>query len=150
MIKDSLANASLYTAVHPLFKQAFDWLANAMANGIPEGRVEIDGKNLFALPQRYDTHPFDCRKFETHEKYIDIQFIVSGCETIVLNDPKGMELVTPYNPEKDYAFFAGRGSAVTLGAGEYLIIWPHEAHAPGCDPGPDPSAIHKIVIKVAV
>jgi YhcH/YjgK/YiaL family protein len=150
MIKDSLANASLYTAVHPRFKQAFEWLAAAIADGIPESRVEIDGTSLVALPQRYDTHPFDCRKFETHEKFIDIQYIVSGCESIVMGDPKEMDPVVPYDAEKDFAFFGGRGAVETVRAGEYLIIWPHEAHAPGCDPGPEAAAVHKIVLKVAV
>lgn len=150
MIKDSLANASLYTAIHPRFKPAFDWLEAALADGIPESRVEIDGASLAALPQRYDTHPFDCRKFETHEKFIDIQYVVSGCESIVLGDPKAMAAVAAYDAAKDIAFFAGRGAAETVRAGEFLIIWPHEAHAPGCDSGPEAAAVHKIVMKVAV
>jgi YhcH/YjgK/YiaL family protein len=150
MIKDSLANASLYTAVHPRFQQALDWLAAHAGSGMPAGRTEIDGAALVALSQRYDTRPFDCRAFETHEKFIDIQYVVSGCERIVLGDPKSMAAVAPYDAAKDIAFFAGRGSAETVRAGEFLVIWPHEAHAPGCDPGPEAAAVHKIVIKVAV
>ena len=150
MIKDSLANAALYTAVHPRFQQALDWLAAHAGSGMPAGRTEIDGAALVALSQRYDTRPFDCRAFETHEKFIDIQYVVSGCERIVLGDPKSMAAVAPYDAAKDIAFFAGRGSAETVRAGEFLVIWPHEAHAPGCDPGPEAAAVHKIVIKVAV
>ena len=150
MIKDSLANAALYTAVHPRFQQAFDWLAAHAGSGMPAGRTEIDGAALVALSQRYDTRPFDCRAFETHEKFIDIQYVVSGCERIVLGDPKSMAAVAPYDAAKDIAFFAGRGSAETVRAGEFLVIWPHEAHAPGCDPGPEAAAVHKIVLKVAV
>ncbi|MGI5868319.1 MAG: YhcH/YjgK/YiaL family protein [Kiritimatiellia bacterium] len=150
MIKDALANASLYAALHPRFAAAFAWLDRAMADGIPEGRIEIDGDRLVAIPQRYETHPFDCRKFETHDKFIDIQLVVSGSEIVYMGDPRTMEPAVPYDDAKDIAFFAGRGVPEMLRAGEFLIIWPHEAHAPGCDPGPDSAAVHKIVIKVAV
>ena len=150
MIKDTLAHAARYAAVHPLFLRAFEWLAAYAAARPSEGRVALDGDRLVALPQGYTTHPLDCRKFETHDRFIDIQYIVSGSERIYVGDPTAMTPVVPYDPEKDIAFFEGRGAAETLRAGEFLIIWPDEAHAPGCDPGAEPASVRKVVLKVAV
>ena len=151
MIKDTLANAALYASAHPRFKAAFDWLAKNAAPAPAEGKAEIDGDRLAYNSQRYATHPFDYRKFETHVKYIDIQFVVSGSETIYLGDPAKMETAVEFNEAKDIKFLAGRGAGVALNAGEFMIIWPHEAHAPGCDPADaEESAVQKIIIKVAV
>lgn len=150
MIKDHIANASLYGSVHPLFKAAFDWIAANAKPDIPDGRTPLDGTKLVALTQHYKTHPFDPKKFETHLQYIDIQYLVSGSEKIYLGDPEEMTTVVPYNETKDITFFEGCGHDVTLKAGEFMILWPHEAHAPGSDPNTSAVPIHKIVMKVAV
>ena len=75
---------------------------------------------LVAIPQHYHTHAFDSKKFEVHQKYIDIQFIVSGSEKIYLGNPVEMTTAIPFNPEKDIAFLDGRGPAVNLNAGEFI------------------------------
>ena len=150
MIKDKLSNSSLYDSVHPLFKAAFHWLTENGKPEIPDGRLQLDGDKLVAIPQHYKTHAFDSKKFEVHQKYIDIQFIVSGSEKIYLGNPHEMTTAIPFNPEKDIAFLDGRGPAVNLNAGEFMIIWPHEAHEPCADPDLAAVAVHKIIIKVAV
>ena len=149
MIKDQLVNASLYDTVHPLFKAAFAWISGNASPEIQDGRFELNGNKLVAITQHYSTHPFDSKKFETHQKYIDIQYMVSGSEKIYLGDPNGMTVAIPHNETKDIAFFEGRGHSVTLNAGDFLIIWPHEAHAPGSDPATSAVPVHKIVMKVA-
>lgn len=150
MIKDTLAHAARYYAVHPRFQKAFEWLQTVSFEDLSDGRIEIDGEFIVALPQHYETHPFCCRRFETHQRYIDIQFIATGTERIVVGNPEPMEHAIPYDEAKDIAFWEGRGADEQVRAGEFLIIWPDEAHAPGCDPASEPVAVHKIIIKVAV
>ena len=145
-----LSNAHLHFNIHPLFKTAFDWLAKNANASLAEGKSKIDGTDISFNCQRYDTHPFDFRKFETHDKFIDIQYIISGAETIFLGNPATMETAVEYDPATDIRFLAGRGSPVSLSAGEFMLIWPHEAHAPGCDPSDTPSAVHKIIVKIPV
>ena len=150
MLISPLPHSPLIHSVHPLFKTAFEWLAQNANASLAEGKIEIDGDRLFCNSQQYDTHPFDWRKFETHDKYIDIQYIISGSENIHLGDPATMETAVAYDSTKDIRFLAGRGSPVLISAGEFMIIWPHEAHAPGCDPSAEKSAVKKVIIKVAV
>lgn len=150
MIKDRLSSAHLYSTLHPRFAAGFKWLAEHGGGDMPDGRYELDGDKLVALVQRYDTHAFNAKLFETHKKYIDIQYIIAGCEKIYLGYPENMTTAVEFNVEKDIAFFEGRGIAVDMAAGDFMVIWPHEAHAPGCDPMAAAAPIRKIILKVAV
>jgi len=150
MTRDNFANAHLHHQIHPLFKTAFEWIANNANAALPEGKNKIGDSGITYNCQCYDTHPFDWRKFETHDVYIDIQFVISGAENIFLGDPATMECAVAYDAEKDIRFLAGRGSPVLLSAGEFMIIWPHEAHAPGCDPSAEKTAVRKVIVKIPV
>lgn len=148
MIKDQLVHAALYDSVHPLFKAAFQWIAENSKDDIQDGRFELNGDKLVALTQHYNTHPFDPKKFEAHKKYIDIQYIISGSEKIHLGNPNQMTTAVPFNEIKDIAFFEGHGYDVTMNAGDFMVIWPHEAHVPGADAYLSAVPVHKIVMKV--
>ena len=150
MIKDHIDQANRYASVHPLFPAAFQWLAKHADQQLPDGRIELDGVQLIALPQHYETHAFDAGLFEAHQRYIDIQYIVSGSECIRVGAPDTMTLVTPFDRAKDVAFYKGDGSSLSVNPGECVILWPHEAHLPGCHPSGKPVPVNKIVIKVAV
>jgi biofilm protein TabA len=49
MIIDTLANASKYYSVHPLFEQAFAYIAQTDLMLTEPGKYEIDGDNLKAI-----------------------------------------------------------------------------------------------------
>ena len=149
MIKDKLDNLHIYENTHPLFKEAFKWLKENATPDIADGRIEVKGDKIIALPQHYNTHPFESAKFETHKKYIDIQYVVSGVEDVYLGNPELMTSAIPFNPEKDIAFFDGSGEAIRLHPREFLIIWPHEAHEPCVTAGEKSAYVHKIIMKIA-
>ncbi len=150
MIHDHLTRADAHTTLHPLFPAAFAWLKEHGSETLPVGRIEIAGPGLVALPQHYVTHELDPQRFETHRRFIDIQYVCAGSEHIHVGNPGDMTGVTPYQTEQDIAFFAGTGSAIAVSAGEFVILWPHEAHAPGCHADEKADSVRKIVIKVAV
>ena len=43
-------------------------------------RYDIDGDNLYATVSEYITKNEEDAKFEAHQKYIDIQYVISGKE----------------------------------------------------------------------
>jgi biofilm protein TabA len=50
-------------------------------------------------------------------------------------------------PEKDYEFFTDEPQAwIRVCAGNFVIFFPEDAHAPLCGEG----QVHKVVLKVAV
>ncbi|MGN0844428.1 MAG: YhcH/YjgK/YiaL family protein [Kiritimatiellia bacterium] len=149
MIFDRLANAGLYSGVHPLFPRVFTWLREHAATAAI-GRHEM-GDGAYASIEEYPSHPF--RHYETHCRFIDVQVVVSGEEYIYIGVPSEMSEEIPYNGDKDIAFLTqepNKGIPVAMKAGDLLVIWPHEAHAPGCVKADGASFVRKIVVKVPI
>jgi YhcH/YjgK/YiaL family protein len=149
MITDLIEQRRRYTSLSPRFAAAFEFLEKLPA-GQPAGRYDIDGDNCFALVQTYATRPVTQAMFEAHRRYIDIQFIQAGCETILWSPLAALTQVTqPYAAEKDIAFFANpsQWTPVNLCAGQFAIFFPEDGHAPGLECS-RPSEVRKIVIKV--
>ena len=156
MILDKLENKNLYTALHENFKIAFDMIEGAVEDQLPVGKYESKdtekGEDLWISVQEYETRCREERKFEGHQKYIDIQFIISGCEEMEVCDVSRMEKVTEYDGEKDVQFFTPKGETtkLTLQAGDYAIFFPDDIHMPGISPNGENVGVKKIVAKVKI
>ena len=150
MILDSLAHASDYLALHPLFPAAFAYLRTFDPN-TPDGKYELDGKRLYAAVQRYETAPEAEKAWESHRVYADIQFIVSGREKILYAPVEELQPGTPYNEAKDVEKYSGetvKNAAFTiLPAGSFAVYLPQDGHKPGCMVD-SPEPVVKVVIKV--
>jgi len=147
MILDSLDNAARYHPLHSRFKQAFDWLRSRRLEDLSDGRQEIDGDNVYALVMREHGRGQAVAKYETHRKYIDIQYLASG------SDLMGWTHLVPelkslgYDVAKDLEFYEAKPSLwVPVPAGTFAIFFPEDAHAPMADVGP----MLKVVVKVRV
>lgn len=148
MVLGSLKNTEAAEKLHPMFKQAFDYIkANDLSKAEP-GKIELDGKNLFISVQEITGKTKEVAKMETHNKYIDIQVPVVGVETMgwlaaenCVNSPEG------YNETKDITFFTDAPSTyVDVEPGNFVIFFPEDGHAPAIGNG----AIKKLVVKVLV
>lgn len=151
MVLDTLANAARYESLNSRFTKAFAFLLTV--DGTQElGRHDLDGDHCFALVQTYETKPIEKAKFEAHRKYIDVQFIQSGRETILWAPLDTMKEETmAYSEEKDAALWKLTADTTPLhvSAGHFAILWPEDAHAP-CIEWDKPEQVFKVVIKVAV
>jgi biofilm protein TabA len=152
MIASDLQHIDRQINLTPSFQKAFDFVRRKDISALPDGRVDIDGDHVFALIQRYETVRIDAPKFEYHRKYIDVQFIVMGEETIGWAPAGAMQVTEAYDGEKDICFgtvVEEQRSHVRLRAGQLMVLWPEDAHAPKGAAGA-PTAVMKIVVKVAV
>ncbi len=152
MVIDNLNNCKLYFSMHKNFAKAFEFIKKAVDENLPKGKYEIDGKELYASVQEYNSKLRADAKSEGHKSYIDIQFIISGTEAVDVFDISKATPKTEYNPEKDAAFYEDLDSAnhCVLSAGEYGIFFPHDIHKPGLSINETPAAVKKIVVKVRV
>jgi YhcH/YjgK/YiaL family protein len=150
MIIDHLHNARLYLACHPLFARAFSLLSEASFLSLPDGRHEMDGQSLIAMPQRYVTRPPSEGKWEAHRRYIDIQYIREGAELMGWSPLDRLKVTEPHDNERDVAFFAGDGSQVRVEQGMFAVFFPEDAHMPCLAPASGAAEVRKIVLKVAV
>jgi len=150
MIADILKNNHLYECISPRIKKSLEYISKTDFSAMEPGRYELDGSNIFALVQAYDSIPREQGKWECHRNYIDIQYIAEGVEQIGVNNIGKMKVTTEYNPEKDVAFLSGDGDYVTFSKGSYGIFFPEDAHQPKIAPGNVPGKVKKVVIKIKV
>ncbi len=147
MILDNIKFATMYEKANDRFAAGLEYLAKTDFSAAEPGRVDIRGDEVFALIQRYQTKPIDQGKFEAHQRYIDIQFIAEGAEQIGVGDTDAMEPIDPYDTEKDLVFLNGTGQMITVSAGMFCVLYPHEAHMPMIAVD-SPAEVLKIVVKV--
>lgn len=150
MVIDLLSSAHLYYNQGPLFKKAFEYLAQTDFSKVEKGKYELDGQNLFAIVNEYDTVSPDNQQMESHKKYIDIQYIVTGGERVGHDFLTNQTPSQAYDAEKDFMLFREKPSFFTvLKQGMFAIFFPHDLHMPNIMI--DKAApVKKVVIKVAV
>jgi YhcH/YjgK/YiaL family protein len=152
MILDNLSQCDRYKALSPRFAKAFEFLKKFDGTA-RNGRYDLDGDNAYALVQRYTTKPQSEGVFEAHRKYIDVQFVFKGRETIFWAP---LESLTPhtkeaYKDEGDYALFhqVPTATPMRLSDGQFTILYPEDGHIP-CSQWDGPCEVVKVVVKVRV
>ncbi|MBZ4653713.1 MAG: hypothetical protein JG781_1052 [Peptococcaceae bacterium] len=140
-------------AFSPTLVKGLAYLANTDFSTLAPGRYELDGDKMFALVQDNQTQPKAERKAETHEKYIDVQYIAEGIEVMgyALKSPEH-EIKENLLAEKDAIFYKTVQGEIDLvvSKGMYAIFFPHDVHRPGCMFGTESCKVRKVVLKIAV
>lgn len=135
MILDTLANAAQYKGIHAGIDQVLEAAKAYTPENYPSGRVVLDGDNVYMNMAAYETHPTDKAVFEAHKQYVDVMVMVEGTETIYVKaTDKLSNVYLPYTPEKEalLADFDKDATPVRLEAGSFVILFPQDAHSPGC------------------
>ena len=149
MIIDSIKNAKKYYSVHPSFKAAFEALEK-IDESTPNERITVDGDNIFINMAEYVNKNVDECAYESHKKYIDIQYVVSGEEYIDLCDQDILEFTDNRLDTDDIAFFRNtdKFSRADLTEGIFVVIFPGEAHKPCIAPDGKGVKVRKAVAKI--
>ena len=140
MILDSLENSKRIECIHPLFKQAFDYVKSTDFSKMEDG-FTVSIASLFGKEKSEAA-------IETHKKFIDIQFPLLGVEKIGWKPGDQLqEESVSYNEEQDIAFYIDKPTAYTkIYPGQFAIYFPEDGHAPGIGQG----NIRKVVIKIPI
>jgi YhcH/YjgK/YiaL family protein len=131
--------------------KAFRFLKESDLKSLELKRYDIDGNNLYAPVSEYLTKNEEDARYEAHQKYIDIQYVVSGKELIGIA-PMSLkkEVLVPYDNTKDIEFLTvTRGVNYTAAPDRFFIFFPEDAHCPGLKAGEN-SQVKKVVVKVKV
>ncbi|MDR2928150.1 MAG: YhcH/YjgK/YiaL family protein [Cytophagaceae bacterium] len=147
MIVDTIENASRYYMLHPSIEIAFEFLEDIDADNFAEGKTEIAGEHLFVNGIAKETQEFTDSVWESHEKYIDIHFMLEGKERIFYASEDSMKEITPYNYDKDATFFEGKGNEVCVPENGFVIFFPGEIHKAMVHTGKS-EPVKKLVIKL--
>lgn len=146
MILDKLSRSSLYEPMHRGFAAAFEFLRRKDLAEFPNGKHEIVGDLVYVLISREEGRN-GVGRLESHQKYIDVQYVVSGDERIGWRAIEGLRPEADYEIARDIQFFRDEPTFwFDVKPGEFAVFLPTDAHAPLAGRG----AIHKAVVKVAV
>ena len=154
MIIDNLDSISLYQGISPGFAKAVKFILANDLNALPEGVCEIDGRNLYYIPNRSITEPAQSKRWEAHRRYGDIQCVLSGRQKVGYAHIGELCMTDQgYDEEKDIAFFTPRENRelhhLILGTGQFIVFFPQDAHKPMCAVDV-PEQIHMFVVKFLV
>ena len=148
MIFSNISQSERYSALHPLFPQAFEYIRNTDLFALAPGRYKILGDNLIAIIEHLPGRTREMAKLEAHRRYIDIQMVLDGIEEMGWKP-----LADCYNPvsehsmEKDILFFHDAAASwISTPPDHFCIFFPEDAHAPLVSSG----QIRKVIFKVAV
>ena len=147
MILDTLDNAAKYAGLKDGLSEAFGFLDQPGLAELPDGKYEIAGDRVYAIVAHENGRAVEEGELEAHRKYIDIQYIIHGDESMGWKNREGLVNSVDYDAERDLEFFEGEpDSIVRVPPGTFTIFLPTDTHLPLIGNGP----IHKVVVKVSL
>lgn len=146
MIIDRIDNVGKYTQIPDYVVKFIKNISNCTNTG---KYILNDGE--YVNIEEYTTKNLSDGKFETHNRYIDIQFLAEGNERIYLKSKITLNKTLGYSEDKDIEFYGDcidDTDFVTLDGTNFVMIYPWEAHAPQISVGCASSKVKKVVVKL--
>jgi YhcH/YjgK/YiaL family protein len=129
--------------------EAFAFLKNQDLNKIAKGKYPIDGDNVFASVTTDSTKNPDKTNWESHRKYIDLQYVISGEEMMGVCPVSKATVTKEYDEKRDAANYKAEGKTYAATPEAFFLFFPSDAHRPNITPGGN-KVDKKIVIKIRV
>ena len=107
----------------------------------------------FVNVETYTSKSLSEAKFETHNNYADVQLLLDGKERIYVAPSDSLSELAPYSQERDITFYKDdveSADYVTLDGTNFVLLYPHEAHAPQVSLPKGVSVVKKAVAKIRV
>ncbi|HHT23112.1 MAG TPA: DUF386 domain-containing protein [Bacteroidales bacterium] len=148
MIYTTLTESSRIENLHSKFKELFDFVKNNDLLNRETGRITLDGDELFINNVNPQMLKAENQVLEVHQEYIDVHIPLDKAEIIGVRPLKDCtKLKSAFNKEEDYALHEDTPSNfITVNPGEFLIVYPEDAHAPIIGEG----KIRKLIAKVRI
>ena len=110
--------------------------------------IHIDGENIFAIFEQYQSKDLLKPIFEGHKKYTDIQYIVEGEELMHISTHDKITHDDEYQEDRDIYFpKVSLYSTLHATVGKAAVFFPEDLHAPSnCVKAS--KLVRKVVIKV--
>ena len=134
MIYGSLKSKDRYNLSENILK-ALSVIETYTPENYAEGQNVIDSDKVYLNLFAYDTKCKCDAVAEAHRKYIDVMYVVEGEEIVYVKDIDTLKVTKEYEEDGDYLLgdLDENCCAIKLYPGMFLILFPEDAHAPGCD-----------------
>lgn len=151
MIVANLKDFKRYCYKNDKMERAFKFLQETNLEDLEIGKHLIDGDNIFALVQSYSTRESNLCRFESHERYIDIQFIVSGIEKMSWIPIDKLVVAEDDLSKSDKLLYSDSsiGNEFIVHQGQFVVFYPEDGHK-ACIKVDESNLVKKIVLKVRI
>jgi YhcH/YjgK/YiaL family protein len=141
--------AQQYHKNKAIWDKAFAFLRDSDLLKMKPGKYVIDGDNVFATITEGPSKTFEQSAWESHRKYIDLQYVIRGKEKIGVAPVTTATVTKPYNEKSDGANYTAEGQYFIAEPGTFFLFFPGDAHRPNIlVDGYD--MVKKLVIKIRV
>ena len=131
-----------------LWKAAFEYLKNDFMT-VAAGKYPLKGDEVVAIVSEYQTKKIEDAKWESHRKFIDLQYIISGEEKMGVLPLKKAKFTSDYQEDKDVILFGEQnGEYYVANPDIFFLFFPDDVHRPCICTG-DSKPVKKLVIKIA-
>lgn len=127
-----------------------DYLNTLNLAVLENGRHEIS-EQIYMNVMSFDTAPAESKQAELHHRYIDVQVLISGKESIEYGvSYPTLSLYTDYNEEDDYRLTPEieNKNTLLLHPKMFVVFFPYEPHKPGCNADNQSVNLKKLVVKI--
>lgn len=133
-------------------RRALAWLSEHDICAMEPGKHLIEGEDMFVMVQQVTTRPLEGSMLEAHYKYVDLMYWPQAGERIGVARLSGGEMPAEDHPEADYQLLAAAENENFLYTvpGDFLVLFPGDAHRPTLHPDGEPVSFRKAVVKIAV
>ncbi len=145
MILDNLKHVDNYKGLGEVYT-ALKFIAETDFSSYELGKY-VYNDNIYFMVQEYQTAIKTVS--EVHEKYIDIQLLLSGKEVIGVAPIECQKELVEAKPEKDVWKYTCATQPIAISAGEFMVLYPSDIHMPGATLD-ESTPCRKVVVKVKV
>ena len=130
--------------------KAIEYIGKLDIENLTVGHYYVNDDFFYDVLEYQTIDDGEC-SFESHRRFVDIQWIVEGIERLYINDISHLLPAEEYNESKDVIHYKENDcpSSMILTKGSYAILFPKDAHKPGSVLG-NKCKIKKIVGKVSI
>jgi len=136
-----------YESDKALWDKVFSFLGDSKLATMAPGKYSIDGDNAYAIVTSGLSKKLEDVKWESHKKYIDLHYVISGKVKIGVAPISKATVTEPYSETRDAANYNVDGKFLTATPKEFFLFFPQDAHRPDIKvDGVD--SLRKVVIKI--
>lgn len=146
---DNVEFAKQYHANKAYWDKAFAFMRDHNLAEMAPGKYVIDSANVVATITEAPSKTFEKSAWESHRRFIDLQYVVKGEEKIGVSPISESKVIKPYDERKDGANYEATGEYYIATPSAFFLFFPNDVHRPNIlVPGFD--TVKKLVIKIRV
>lgn len=149
MIFSSIHSNDDFKAYPEVIRKVIDYLKENDFVKMEPGVYELQGRDIYVQVFDAETGPAGEKRPESHEDYLDIQYLASGEERLGFTPNTGKYEVAEHIVERDLIFYKSVENEGFIYAvpGCISIFFPCDIHRPAVAVN-EPMTVRKVVVKV--